>query len=138
MPLYEAFANVSLESLGLENVDNTHDLDKPISTAVQEALTQITAGAYQPASITSVTDNYTATADDQVILADVTTKSIMIQLPNNSVNGKIFTIKRIGAGVNTLKVSSTGKTVDSQSEVSIAYANQSFTVICYSTNYFII
>lgn len=30
--------NVTVEQLGLENVDNTSDLDKPISTATQEAL----------------------------------------------------------------------------------------------------
>ena len=138
MPLYELSANLSLQELGLDNVDNTRDLDKPVSTAVQEALNQISAGTYQPASITRVTDNYTATADDQVILADVTTKSITVQLPANSVNGKVFTIKRIGGGAHTLKVSSPGKTVDSESELSLVYTNQTYSVISYSTNYFII
>lgn len=47
--------NVTKEQLGLENVDNTSDIDKPISTAIQEAL-----DGKAPIKHTSTTNTYGA------------------------------------------------------------------------------
>lgn len=47
--------NVTKEQLGLENVDNTSDIDKPISTAIQEAL-----DGKAPKRHTSTTNTYGA------------------------------------------------------------------------------
>lgn len=48
MPLYEVLTRTQLKDLSLDKVENTTDLEKPISYAVQAALDQIIAGQFQP------------------------------------------------------------------------------------------
>jgi len=138
MPLYEVLTRTQLKDLSLDKVENTTDLEKPISYAVQAALDQIIAGQFQPPRVTRVTADYTATTEDDVILADISSNPIDIVLPSNSWNGKIFRVKRVGSGQNSLKVKSTNKTIDGSVEYPILYANQSYSMICFETNYFII
>ena len=80
--------SVTKEQVGLSNVDNTKDADKPVSTATQAAL-DLKANA---------ADVYTKTEADALVLGKLAVKgdvNTFSNLPNNAANGDVY---RINAG----------------------------------------
>lgn len=79
---------VTKAQVGLSNVDNTKDADKPVSTATQAAL-DLKANA---------ADVYTKTEADALVLGKLAVKgdvNTFSNLPNNAANGDVY---RINAG----------------------------------------
>lgn len=79
---------VTKAQVGLSNVDNTKDADKPVSTATQTAL-DLKANA---------ADVYTKTEADALVLGKLAVKgdvNTFSNLPNNAANGDVY---RINAG----------------------------------------
>lgn len=73
-------------------------------------------------AIKAVTTNYTATKDDNTILANTTSGAITITLPApNNIAGRIYTIKKIGSGDidNALTITPTSATIDGGSSYTI-------------------
>lgn len=96
----------SKAQVGLINVDNTSDLSKPISTATQTALNN---KFNIPASIPASSNLNTYTTAGMYYYALTTTG--IVNLPNSSVNGKMFAlfVQNNGNGVvQTLCVGQTG------------------------------
>eukprot|EP01029_Cantina_marsupialis_P017245 TRINITY_DN3867_c0_g1_i3.p1 TRINITY_DN3867_c0_g1~~TRINITY_DN3867_c0_g1_i3.p1 ORF type:complete len:974 (+),score=170.36 TRINITY_DN3867_c0_g1_i3:7805-10726(+) len=83
--------------------------------------------------------DYTATANDETLLADATTANMTITLPSATGNtGLKITIKRIDTSSNTLSISGNTATIDGQASVTMNVAWQAYTFQCDGTNWYII
>lgn len=87
--------------------------------------------------IATKTSDYTLTADDGTILVDATTGALAMTLPGaNTVEGQIFTIKKIDATSNLVSILGT---IDGASAGSVLiFQNQAITVQSNGTAYFVI
>src|SRR4030067_239249 len=82
--------------------------------------------------VTSVTANYTATLNDEVILANATAGAVTVTLPTAVGNtGKKFVIKKIDSSANTVTVDPNGsETIDGQATAGILAQDNA--IICQS------
>jgi len=90
---------------------------------------------------TTKTANYTATANDHIILVDATSGAVTITLPQAStVPGREYFIKKIDASANAVIISGYNGTeqIDGQTTISTTLEYQSYTLICVGTQWFII
>lgn len=89
--------------------------------------------------LTTKTADYTATALNDVILADATSGNVVITLPPVSGNtGVHYTIKRIDGSANTVTVDGDGsETIDGETTQTLL-EHDSITVICDGTEWWII
>lgn len=101
-------SGVSKSHVGLGNVDNTSDLDKPVSTATQTELDKKTDELYTyvPWSTTSKT---ASSANDKYKMVNFTSNSpILLTLPNSTTDsgweiGSYFEIRQMGDGQITVQ-----------------------------------
>jgi hypothetical protein len=102
---------LSKNDIGLSNVDNTSDLNKPISIATQSALD---LKADKLLDYIEVSEDYVLTSNNRVV--NFTSGSYTATLPSAiGVEGKILTIINTGNGVITLDslgVIYPGETID--------------------------
>src|SRR4030065_480626 len=82
--------------------------------------------------VTSVTANYTATLNDEVILANATADAVAVTLPTAVGNtGKKFVVKKIDSSVNAVTVDPNGsETIDGQATAGILAQDNA--IICQS------
>jgi hypothetical protein len=96
----DQLANLTKISVGLGNVDNTADADKPVSTAVATALS-LKADKSQISNI-----NNTSDANKPVSIAQQAALDLKAPLVSPGFSG-VPTVPTAGAGTNTLQVAST-------------------------------
>lgn len=72
------------------------------------------------AATTTKTASYTVTSADYTIRADSTSAAVTITLPASPETGRIYNIKRINSGSNSVTISGNGKTIDGSSTVTIS------------------
>jgi hypothetical protein len=88
-------------------------------------------------SITNAASPYTA-ANEEVILCDATSGAITVNLPD-AIAGRIYTIKKTDASVNTVTIDGDGAdTIDGVATKVLVYQNDSVTVVSNGTNWFIL
>ena len=102
---------LSKTDVGLANVNNTADADKPVSTAQQTALDQKAStaalAAAQLVAISAQTDSYTLVASDQNKAVEVSAATgVTVTIPPNSAVafpvGAIVEVAQLGAGQVTI------------------------------------
>lgn len=134
--------------IGLGNVDNTSDADKPVSTATAAAILAHTDDTDNPHETTSAdlinsivtkTTDYTVTAADSTIIADATSNAVTIGLITAVGNtGKKFTIKCIDETFPVDIETNGSETIDKSTDNFPLYEMESITVQSDGSNYFII
>jgi hypothetical protein len=89
---------------------------------------------------TTKTVDYTATANDDVILCDASSGNITISLPAASGHdGKIMHIKKIDSSSNLVIIDPNGvETIDTALEQTLINPNDSYTVVCDGSSWLII
>jgi len=116
-------ANITLVKgdIGLGNVDNTSDANKPVSTAQAAALAE-----YSMFNYLSKTANYTVSISDWgvkpllIIEVDATGGNVTITLPvPSSYVGRVINVKRMDSSMNTVTVSGNGFNIDNVSSLTI-------------------
>lgn len=117
--------------LGLGNVDNTSDTNKPISTAVQTALDGKAGVALS--TVTSVETIGNAAATHYIVLLG---SGAVPTLPTAVSNASLYTIKNIYTAANTILTTSS-QTIEGQVGYVIT-ANESITIVSDGTNWRII
>jgi hypothetical protein len=109
---------VTKSMVGLGNVDNTSDANKPVSTAQQAALDlkqNLTRGIY------AVTVNSSMAVTDDIILVNSTTaKTITLPDPATALLGHPYTVKNINTGTVTVQSAGTSKTLDGTATQTLA------------------
>src|SRR4030065_132078 len=87
--------------------------------------------------VTSVTANYTATLNDEVILANATADAVAVTLPTAVGNtGKKFVVKKIDSSVNAVTVDPNGsETIDGQATASVKNLDETIIVVSDGTNW---
>lgn len=104
--------------VGLANVDNTSDVNKPMSTATKTYVDSAVAASHGGQTATAKTANYSAVAGDFVI-ANANSAGFTITLPVAS-NGALVSVKKVDASVNgVLVVAQSGVLIDDQSSIAI-------------------
>lgn len=104
--------------VGLANVDNTSDVNKPISTATKTYVDNAVAASQGGQRATAKTANYTAVAGDFVI-ANAATSGFTVTLPAVA-NGALVSVKKVDSSVNgVLVVGQGGVLIDDQSSIAI-------------------
>lgn len=112
-------SNIFLDKsdIGLSNVDNTSDINKPISTA---------QAAYSMFNSISKTANYTVVIGDWgvkpllIVSVDATAGNVTITLPVPSAyQGRVINIKRMDASANTVTIAGNGSNIDSYASIQI-------------------
>lgn len=151
--------------VGLGNVNNTSDANKPVSSATQTALndkentankststslgtsdtlfpTQNAVKTYVDAAagviVSAKTGNYTITTSDSIILGDTTSGNVTITLPTAVGSTKMYTIKKIIAA-NTLNIATTSaQTVDGSTTIAITAQYESISVVSDNANWHVV
>lgn len=123
--------------VGLGNVDNTSDVNKPVSTPQQTALD---LKANVRASISAKTGAYTVTQSDSVITADATSSAFSVTIPTAvGVSGKIYIIKRINTNANAVTVATTSsQTIDGSTTYVLTMPQSSIEIISDGANWRIV
>ena len=104
--------------VGLANVDNTSDVNKPISTATKTYVDNAVAASHGGQTATAKTANYTAVAGDFVI-ANAASSGFTVTLPAVA-NGALVSVKKVDSSVNgVLVVGQGGVLIDDQSSIAI-------------------
>jgi hypothetical protein len=83
---------------------------------------------------------YTATAADQIILANAASNSVTITLPAAAtVPGREYIIKKTDSSVNAVIIDANGaENIDGQNTISTTTQYQSYTIVCDGTQWYII
>lgn len=108
--------------VGLGNVDNTSDANKPVSTAQQTALD----GKMNNVTISNKTDNYNVALSDfgnALTMNAATAKAFNLPADLTTVVGKTLTITKLGAGKVTVQAN-TGQTIADGTSAGTAYDDQ--------------
>lgn len=123
--------------VGLANLDNTSDANKPVSTAQQTAL-DLKANVLS--AVSAKTAAYTLTASDDVVTADSTGGAFSLTLRTAvGIAGKVFTLKRINSGANDVTVATTSaQTIDGASTSVLTAQWQSVRVMSNGTNWLVV
>lgn len=157
--------SLSKSDVGLGNVDNTSDANKPVSTATQTALdlkedlsnksttttlgtsntlypTQNAVKTYVDTAVGSVvatkTGAYVITTSDSTILADTTSAGFAVTLPTAVGSTKRYTIKKI-ASANTLTINTTSsQTIDGSTSIAITAQYESISVVSDNSNWHVV
>lgn len=89
-------------------------------------------------AVKEVTATYSAAFADEVILVDTTGGNVTITLPDATrISGKMYRIKRLTGGVNTLTVAGSGaSTIDGAASISMPAQWASKTLITDGTDWF--
>lgn len=100
-----ANAATARSNLGLGNVENTSDANKPVSTAQASADAAVLAAAWKGLTRTAVkTSNYSAAANE-LVPVDTTSGSVIVTLPSAPATFTLIAVKHIVLGVsNTVSV----------------------------------
>jgi hypothetical protein len=144
-------SGITASMVGLGNVNNTSDLQKPISTITQTALdtkedkanksldiiTDQTSDIKYPSvkavksyvdvyasfnAISTITANYTATRSDYTILANNNSAAFQLTLPSASAtSGKIYVIRKTDESTNVLTISPSLKLTETTSISTLDY-----------------
>ena len=132
---------VTKAQIGLGNVDNTSDADKPVSTATQLVFDEIEAGV----SIVTKTANYTILIDNEVILCDATSGIMTITMPSPSsaysstyLSSRTYNISKIDSSGNVVTiVPSASETIGGGSSFVLAYQNEALSLVTDGTNWYL-
>ncbi len=92
------------------------------------------------ALVVTVTSDYTATTDDDVILVDATSGSVTITLPSAvGISGEVYHVKKIDSTNNTVIIESEGSsTIDGETSEFIMVQWTSLQIVSNGTNWFIV
>lgn len=104
--------------VGLANVDNTSDVNKPMSTATKTYVDSAVASIHSGQTATAKSGNYTAVAGD-FVLANAASAGFTVTLPAVQ-NGALVSVKKIDSSVNgVLVVGQGGVLIDDQSSIAV-------------------
>lgn len=113
---------INKSEIGLGNVDNTSDINKPISNATQTALDLKINKTPSVKNINNTNSPYSIISLDEIIRVDTTNDAVTITLPST---GSVKTIKWVsGTNVLTVNVTSSG-TIDNQASYVFRTVNDS-------------
>lgn len=135
--------NVSITGGAIQNVALTLDSiqNTPIGnvTANVGVFTTL-AGTGLTVSIVTKTANYTATANDNTILANTQAGAVTITLPTSvGISGKLYTIKKIDATANIVTISTTSsQTIDGSTSYTMNTAYSGVNIQSDNANWWII
>lgn len=160
-----SFQTGAPSDVGLGNVDNTSDANKPVSSATQTALnlkedasnkststslgnsntlypTQNAVKTYVDTtvgvSVTTQSGAYVITTSDSVILCNTTSAGFAVTLPTAVGNTRAYHIKKIAAA-NTLTINTTSsQTIDGGTSIAITALDETITVVSDNANWRII
>lgn len=85
----------------------------------------------------SITNNYTASIDDKVILVDASSGDITVALDPTPIEGNTLTIKKIDSSNNTVLIDGNSNTVDGQNSQTLISQYDSYK-LGYLNNWFIL
>ena len=95
-------------TVGLSNVDNTSDANKPVSAAQQAAFATAAQGTDSRPPLYATTTTYTASGaiapTDRVAIINAAS-AVTMTLASGSSDGQSLTVKRLGAGAVTITAS---------------------------------
>lgn len=104
--------------VGLANVDNTSDVNKPMSTATKTYVDTTVAANRGGQMATAKSANYSAVVGDFVI-ANAASAGFTVTLPVAQ-NGAVVSVKKIDSSVNgVLVVAQSGVLIDDQSSIAV-------------------
>jgi|GEM_PF-2934737 len=101
--------------VGLANVDNTSDVNKPMSTATKTYVDTAVASVSGGQKAVSKTANYTAVAGDFVI-GNAATAGFTVTLPAPQ-NGALISVKKVDSSVNGILVMCSSAQIDDQTSI---------------------
>ena len=129
--------------VGLGNVDNTSDADKPVSTAQQAALDlklnlaggTLTGAVARPTA--TITASSTVSIDNFVTFIDASSADITATLPAAVTNAnKVINLKRIDSSGNTVTIDGNGaETIDGELTLTL-YSLENITIISNGSNWY--
>jgi len=128
--------------VGLSNVDNTSDEDKPVSTLQQAAL-DLKADIDEPIvywGITSKSANYQILTTDHTVLVNASSGPITVTLPDATMcSGQVFLVKKVDSTKNYAIIDTlASQTLDGSLTYSISRQYFSLTIQSDGTNFYII
>ena len=105
-------------NVGLGNVDNTSDANKPISTATQTALD---AKVPYATTVVTLTAGATLTASqDLVFISGASAITVSLPDPGTVTVGREYIVKGLGSATHTVNSAGTSKTIDGGVSVTLA------------------
>lgn len=135
---YDTTNTVQISSLDtLKSPSNASDI-VGLADFVSNYIDSIGIGVYK--NYANISDNYNISADDNIIFANSSSDSILLQLPTASgVGGKEYIIKKV-SGSNDVNISPSieGETIDGNSNFAIHFQNESITIVSNNSNWFIV
>lgn len=92
-----------------------------------------------PHQVVTKTATYTATEDDQTILADATGAAFTVTLPTPvGIKGKTYTVKRLNAGANAVTIGTAAGLIDGAATQALAAQYAKLTMVSDGTNWQVI
>ena len=122
-----------------QNIRTSNDNQYDIGTS-SNRIRNLYAGGGLSVGLATKTANYTLLTSDKTILADATSGVLTMTLPTAvGFTGKIFTVKRINSGVNTVGIATTSsQTIDGSTTYTLSLQYSALTVQSDGANWFII
>lgn len=133
---------------GAETITGTKRFSAPVVVPTPTNATHATPKAYVDTAassaanthtVTTKSSNYTATSDDEVILANAVFGGFTITLPTAVGNSRLYTIKKIDTSAHAVTIgTSSGESIEGGSVAVLQVPYASISVLSDGSNWFII